>query len=156
MQTIDINQLSPESNESNLQSVSNPLDTDDFAMNYYLLDPGQNFSDGLHTHVDQEEAFFVLEGEATFEAKPEPTAESSTVTIGEGQMVRFAPGEYQQGRNESESSVRALAIGAPKGSTDVRVATACRECGKSEYLEYDLAVEPPVLECPECGMQLEI
>jgi len=71
MQKIDIDDMNPESGPQNRQSVSEPLDAQDFSMNYYALEPGEEFAGSLHTHLDQEESFFVLEGEATFETKPE-------------------------------------------------------------------------------------
>lgn len=102
-------------------------------MNYYELDPGEEFSGSVHTHLDQEESFFVLEGEATFETKPGPAAESETVHVTEGQIVRFDPGEYQQGR----------------------VAAPCQNCGESDYLDFALVDGEPALECPECGTEIE-
>lgn len=156
MQTIDLDDFDPEANPHNRQSVSSPLDAQDFSMNYYKLEPGENFADSVHTHADQEESFFILEGEATFETKPDPTAESETTTVSEGQMIRFDPGEYQQGRNESDQPVRALALGTPQESTDIRIAVPCRECGESDYLNFVMTGRKPTLECPECGMEIEV
>jgi mannose-6-phosphate isomerase-like protein (cupin superfamily) len=156
MQQIDVTDLNPRSNPRNSESVSRPLEADDFAMNYYVLEPGEEFSGSLHTHLDQEESFFILEGEATFERQPTPTAESETVTVSEGEMIRFEPGEYQQGRNEGDDEVRALAMGTPQQSADVRAAEACPECGDNEYLDFVMSDGQPALECPECGTHVEI
>mgnify|MGYP000058221337 CR=1 FL=1 len=156
MQTADVQELDLSEAQVNRQSISAPLDAEDFSMNYYKLEPGENFADSVHTHADQEESFVILEGEATFETKPDPTAESETITVGESQMVRFDPGEYQQGRNESDEPVRALALGTPQESTDIRVAMACRECGESDYLNFVMTGREPTLECPECGMEIEV
>lgn len=156
MQKIDIDDMNPEAGGQNRQSVSEPLDATDFSMNYYVLDPGEEFAGSLHTHLDQEESFFVLEGEATFETKPELAADSETVTVSEGEIIRFDAGEYQQGRNESDDTLRALALGTPQESTDVRVAVPCQDCGESEYMEFTMIDGEPAMECPECGTELEV
>jgi len=57
MQKIDIDDMNPESGPQNRQSVSEPLDAQDFSMNYYALEPGEEFAGSLHTHLDQEESF---------------------------------------------------------------------------------------------------
>lgn len=155
MKTIDLDGLDPQSNPMNSESVTDPLDATDFAMNYYVLDPGEEFTGGLHAHLDQEEAFVILEGEATFEMQESPTGDSETVTVGEEELIRFPPGEYQQGRNESDEQVRALALGAPDESTDIRVASGCPVCGDSEYLEFAMTDEGAMVECPECGESFE-
>ncbi|MFT4946507.1 MAG: mannose-6-phosphate isomerase-like protein (cupin superfamily) [Natronomonas sp.] len=155
MQTISLSSLDPQANPMNSESVSEQLDAADFAMNYYVLDPGEEFTGSLHAHLDQEEAFVILEGEATFEHKESLDADSETVTVGEEEMIRFPPGEYQQGRNESDETVRALALGAPQESTDVRIAAPCRACGESEYLAFVMTDSGPMMECPECGESFE-
>ncbi len=140
----------------NSASVSDHLDAEDFALNYYVLDPGEEFTGGMHAHLDQEEAFYVLEGEATFEYADSPTADTETTTVSAGAMVRFPPGEYQQGRNESEETVRALALGAPQESSDIRVAAPCRACGDSDYLAFVPTDEGAMMECPECSERFEV
>lgn len=156
MQNVDITELKPAESPQSRQSVSAPLDAQDFSMNYYALDPGEEFAGSLHTHLDQEESFFILEGEATFETKTEPTGDSETVTVSEGQMIRFERGEYQQGRNESDDPLRALALGTPQESTDIRTAVPCQECGESEYMEFVIHNGEPALDCPECGAEVSI
>ena len=63
------------------RGLSEPLNTSDLAINYYHLQPGEGFSGGLHAHMDQEELFFVIDGEATFELPDE------TVTVGEREAI---------------------------------------------------------------------
>mgnify|MGYP000586770476 CR=1 FL=1 len=159
MQHIDTDEVEPMAmggEELDRRGLSEPLGTTDFAMNYYALDPGEGFSGGLHTHLDQEEVFYVLEGTATFETKPEATADSETVDVGAGEAVRFAPGEFQQGRNESDDTVRALALGAPKDSTEGRIPQPCPECGDSDVLALAQGDDGGmVLECPECGATMQ-
>jgi len=51
------------------------------------------------------------------------------VTVSEGEVIRFAPGEFQSGKNDSDGEVVAFAMGAPRDSEDVRVPQDCPECG---------------------------
>jgi len=81
------------------RGLTDELDASDLAINYYRLEPGQSFSGGMHTHMDQEEVFYVVEGTATFET-PE-----DEVDVGPDEAIRFAPGDYQTGRNETDGDV---------------------------------------------------
>ena len=158
MQRVDIDDVESRSmGESDVdrRGLSDPLGTTDFAINYYSLDPGEAFAGGLHTHLDQEEVFYVVEGTATFETKDEATAETETVEVGPDEAVRFARGEFQQGRNETDERVVALALGAPDESTDVRVPEACRECD-SDVLSVVVTDEGMLLKCPDCGATVEM
>lgn len=130
--------------------LSGPLGTTDLAINHYSLDPGEEFSGGLHTHLDQEEAFYVISGTATFEYADEPLGETETVAVGPDETVRFAPGEYQTGSNEGDEPVAALAFGAPKGSENVRVPGPCPNC-ENESLRLTFEAGEMGTVCPECG-----
>lgn len=125
------------------------LGTENVALNYYELDPGETFGFGYHRHGDQEEVFYVMRGTATFET------EEGDVAVGPDEAIRFAPGEWQLGRNEGEERVVALAIGAPADSEDVEVHCDCEDCGgrtphRIEPREDGTAV---VTVCGECGAE---
>jgi len=156
MQKVDTDGLNPTESPQGRQSISAPLDAEEYSMNYYVLDPGEVFSGSRHAHMDQEESFFVLEGEATFETSQEPTGETETVTVAEGEMIRFDPGEYKQGRNESDETVRALALGTPQESTDIRAAVPCQQCGDSDYMNFVVRDGEPALECPQCDAEIAV
>ena len=126
--------------------LSDPLGATDVALNYYRLDPGERFPGGLHTHADQEEIFVVLEGTATFETL------DGDVDVSAGEAVRFAPGEFQSGRNEADTELVALALGAPKESEDVRVPLDCPDCGHDD-LRPVWSDDRTVLVCPDCGSE---
>lgn len=132
------------------RSLTDHLQTTDVAINYYRLNPGEAFVAGMHAHLDQEEVFYVIEGTVTFETVTDPTAETELVEVGAGEAVRFAPGDYQQGRNESDEQVTALAIGAPPDSIDGRVPKTCPVCGESQYLNTVLVDGRIKAQCPEC------
>jgi len=130
------------------RGLSDPLGMTDFALNRYRLDPGERFSGGMHAHMDQEEVFVILEGEATFETM------DGEVTVGEAEVIRFAPGEFQSGKNDSDREVVAFAMGAPRDSEDVRLPQNCPECGHDNVraIPGDDGFD---LQCPECGAELD-
>ena len=135
--------------DAEMRPLTDALGTEDMAINHYRLDPGEGFSGGLHAHLDQEEVFVILSGTATFET------EDGTVEVGEGEAIRFAPGEYQTGSNEGEVAVDALALGAPADSTEVRVPVECRECGH-EALAAVPGDDGMAFACPECGTEADL
>lgn len=146
-----------------MQSVPNPLDvheirkpismvlgTTDFAMNYFELTTGESFSGGIHTHHDQEEVFFIMEGTATFEVGREGSEE---VRVGPQAAIRFAPGEYQCGHNYDEETVVGLALGAPGAMHDwdeLESIVYCPEC--EEKTGHGVALESGEFEltCTVC------
>jgi uncharacterized cupin superfamily protein len=90
-----------------LRPLSTPLDTNDLAINYFELAPGESFGYSYHRHHDQEEVFYVQTGTATFET------EIGDVDVEAGEVIRFAPSEFQLGTNQTDDRVEALALGAP-------------------------------------------
>lgn len=130
------------------RGLSDPLGTTDLALNRYRLDPGERFTSDLHAHMDQEEVFVVVEGEATFET---PDGE---VTVEEDEAVRFAPGEFQSGKNDADAELVAFALGAPRDTEDVRISRECPDCGHG-----NVRLIPNEdgfgLQCPECGTELD-
>ena len=129
--------------------ATEPLALADMALNYYELEPGDSFSGGLHTHMNQEEVFLVVEGTATFQTKDD------TVTVGPNEVVRFAPGEYQEGKNESDERVRAVAMGAPQEAGETRAGVPCGECG-ADYHVAEVGADGVSLTCPDCGAELSM
>jgi mannose-6-phosphate isomerase-like protein (cupin superfamily) len=121
------------------------LETAHVAVNHYRVPPGGGLPGGLHAHADQEEAFVVLAGTATFETL------DGRVTVESGEAIGFAPGEFQSGVNERDAPLVVLALGAPAGSADVRLPFACPNCG---YDSIRLGVEDhPTFGCPDCGAE---
>ncbi|ADB62262.1 Cupin 2 conserved barrel domain protein [Haloterrigena turkmenica DSM 5511] len=147
------------------RALADPLGTDHLAITRYVLEPGERFSGSVHAHTDQEEVFVVLEGEATFElgaaVGDEATERVDEVTVAEGEVVRFAPGEFQSGRNAGDDRVVALALGAPRDSKDVRIARipglddgniACPDCD-CDHMRLSRTDETD-FECPDCEATL--
>ena len=146
--SIDDVEASAFGSDIDRRGLSDPLGTTDMALNRYRLDPGERFSGGLHAHMDQEEVFVIVEGEATFETM------DGEVTVDEGEVIRFAPGEFQSGKNDSDGEVVAFAMGAPRDSEDVRVPQDCPECG-NDSMRAIPADDGFALQCPECGEELD-
>lgn len=143
--------------QSDRRVLTGPLDASHVAIVRYVLAPGERFSGSVHAHADQEELFVVLDGTATFETR------DGEVSVGTNEAIRFAPGEFQSGRNDSDDEVVALALGAPRDSEDVRISripvlgnlnVACPECGlDSMRIPTD---DESGLVCPDCEAKLEV
>jgi quercetin dioxygenase-like cupin family protein len=133
--------------------VSDELGTEHFAMNYFELEPGDSFSGGLHRHNDQEEVFYVEEGKAVFEVG----REREEVTVDEGEVIRFEPGEFQTGYAPDENEERTIgwAYGAPQSRHDwdeLESVIPCQECGEQRVHETTLNDEGRFeFTCVECG-----
>jgi uncharacterized cupin superfamily protein len=151
MEHVSIDDIEPSAFGSDVdrRGLSDPLGTTDLAINRFRLDPGERFTDAMHAHMDQEEVFVVVEGEATFETR------DGEVDVAAGEAVRFAPGEFQSGKNDGDAAVVAFALGAPRDSEDVRIARACPECGHDNVRAVPAADGDGFdLHCPECGAEL--
>lgn len=125
------------------RSLSSSLETSSLAINHYRIASGERFPAGLHAHRDQAEVFVVLSGEATFETL------DGQVAVGSHEAIRFAPGEYQAGRNDGDDLLSVLGLGAPRDSDDVRIPIACPSC-RGDDLRLDLAGNSLTFACTEC------
>lgn len=108
-----------------MRQLTTLLETSDFAINYYELEPGDSFAFAYHRHEVQEEVFYVQSGVATFET------ESGEVDVKAGEIIRFPPGEFQRGWNFGDDQVIALALGAPLEYGEQTKLRDCLECGES-------------------------
>lgn len=142
----DVEQPSTTSPAAVLKPLSRPLETTDVAINYFELAPGEAFGFDYHRHLDQEEVFFILRGTATFRT------EAGDVEVDTGEVIRFAPGEFQLGRNEGMEPVVALAIGAPRESSDIEYLRPCSTCGEETIQTVAVDEESGVVEiqCEDC------
>ncbi|MFC6974871.1 cupin domain-containing protein [Halomicroarcula sp. GCM10025709] len=131
------------------RELAEPLGIEDAALNYYELAPGDAFGFGYHRHADQEEVFYVQTGTVTFET------EDGDVVVGAGEAIRFAPGEWQLGRNEGAERVVALAMGAPRESGETEMHRECPDCGERtrNRIEFADGREALVTLCEECGAE---
>lgn len=104
--------------------LTSALRASHLAINYYELEPGDSFAYGYHMHEKQEEVIIVRSGTVTFET------EVGDIDVGEGEVIRFAPGEYQQGTNQGSDRVEAIALGAPQEAGETEILRHCEDCGK--------------------------
>lgn len=156
------------------RSITDAVGAEHMSVVHYELDPGEQFSGGLHTHHDQEELFYVIEGTATFEYReprrgsdrssgersdPRDGTDGAETEVDAGEVIRFEPGEFQCGRNKSDGTVVGLAVAAPGSRhnwTDLESLAPCPEC--DEVTSH--GVEEPdgdfVIYCNECGNEMRI
>ncbi|SFB79320.1 Mannose-6-phosphate isomerase, cupin superfamily [Halobiforma haloterrestris] len=161
MERLSIDDLEPDPYDDDLHTdrrdLTGPLSLANVSVVRYALEPGERFSGAAHAHPDQEEVFVVLEGEATFEVgQATDDGGPRTVTVGENEAIRFAPGEFQTGGNDADDErLVALGLGAPRESGDVLVdripvldegSVTCPDCGHEH-----LRIGEDGLVCPECG-----
>ena len=136
--------------------LSDALGTEDMTVVHYRLEPGEQFSGGIHTHHDQEELFLILEGTATFELGRHG---EESVTVEAGEAIRFAPGDFQAGKNESDGVVVGLAVAAPGTSHDWGEIESPAPCAGCDAVTPH-SVRPPgdgfVVYCLECGTERQL
>ncbi|RQH01007.1 cupin domain-containing protein [Natrarchaeobius oligotrophus] len=166
MRRVSIEDVDPEPYEESLHAdrrpLSDPLDTDHVAITRYVLEPGERFSGSVHAHADQEEVFVVLEGEATFDVR-RTDGDAGEIVVSEHEAIRFAPGEFQSGRNAGDERLIALVLGAPRATDDVRISripvlddrdVSCPDCGH-DSMRVPTDPDAP-LECPVCDGTLAL
>jgi uncharacterized cupin superfamily protein len=128
---------------SERRSLSDALRASAVSVHEYRIAPHAGLPAGLHAHMDQEELFVVLAGTLTFETM------SGEVSVPESAAIRFAPGDFQSGTNETDEEVVVLAIGAPPGTEDIRIPVHCPDCGH-ETLALDTDGPELTFICPDC------
>lgn len=127
--------------------IADPINAANVVLNYYELALGDSFAYGYHMHENQEELFVIQEGRVTFETEDEE------IVVDAGEVIRFAPGEYQQGINTGDERVVALAIGAPQETGDSDILRECTTCGErtSNTVERVDDGQAKVTRCLNCG-----
>jgi len=131
------------------RSLGHDLETDHVNLDYFELAPGETFAFGYHCHPEQEGLSFVLEGTATFET------ESGDVSVAADEVIRFAPGEWQLGRNDGEDRVVALPLEAPADSPETELRRTCPDCGQRSTARIERAGGALVTVCETCETELD-
>jgi len=162
MRKVAIEDVEVEVNPQDIHDVRKPvsraLGTDHLAMNYFELSPGDAFSGGLHTHHDQEELFYVEAGTAEFLVG----RERDQVTVEAGEVIRFAPGEFQTGYvpEDADEDVVGWALGAPGARHDwdeLESIVYCRDCETEQPHATELTDASRFhLTCTACGTEFTI
>lgn len=131
------------------RQVSDALEATNMAMRYYELAPTESFAFGYHAHENQEEVFYIQSGAVTFET------EDGDVDVEAGELVRFAPGEYQQGVNTGSERVIAFALGAPQDTGNTTMLRHCEGCGgrTTNYLKMADSGDELLARCSDCDAE---
>ena len=130
-----------------LRPLTDALNATDVALNYYKLAPGDSFAYGYHAHAEQEEIFVVQQGVVTFET------EAGDIDVEGGEVIRFGPGEFQQGTNRGDERVVALALGAPQETGGSEIRRECAACGERTPTTVERVDDgqSTITRCLECG-----
>lgn len=150
MERITIDEIDPVVDSATVKRpLTDALGAAHLVINAYELDPGDSFAYGYHVHERQEEVFIITAGTVTFE-----TADGD-VRVNEGEVVRFAPGEYQQGTNRGDERVEAIVLGAPQESGNSEILRTCEHCGERtpQSIEWTEDREAKLTRCGECGRE---
>ena len=91
----------------NVEFLARTVDTPRFTFGIIEIAPGREL--GSHVHADEDDAFYIVEGEMTFVFGGE------TVAAGPGTFVLVPPGVEHGFRNDQDGPVRMLNIHAPAG-----------------------------------------
>jgi mannose-6-phosphate isomerase-like protein (cupin superfamily) len=95
-------QLDPDVGERFL-ALRRQLGVTSFGMNQIVLEPGQRGR--IHRHARQEEVYLVLDGTLTLVIEDDPT------DLGQGELIRVAPGVRRQLVNRGPDRLVVLALG---------------------------------------------
>jgi len=91
----------------NVEFLARTRDTPRFTFGIIEIQPGRELEQ--HVHADEDDSFYILEGELTF------TVEDEVVVAGPGTFVLVPPGLQHTFRNDGDTVVRMVNIHAPAG-----------------------------------------
>ena len=96
--------------EGDERAISILVARENITITYALCPAGQTVA-GPHVHNRHTDAFYVIEGELTFEVG----RESESITVSPGGLVAVPPGVAHAFRNDGDRPARWLTIHAPDG-----------------------------------------
>lgn len=97
----------------NVEFLARTADTPRFNLGIVTVQPRRS-GPGAHVHRDEDDAFYVLEGELVF------VVDGDEVVAGPGTFVLVPPGVEHDFANRSDEIVRVLNVHAPAGF-DLRI-----------------------------------
>lgn len=97
----------------NVEFLARTVHTPRFNLGILTLEP-QREGPELHSHADEDDSFYILEGELTF------TVDGDEVAAGAGTFVLVPPGVEHTFANRADTTARVINIHAPAGF-DVRL-----------------------------------
>ncbi|WP_049996740.1 cupin domain-containing protein [Halococcus sediminicola] len=102
----DVEEIPP---DLDIRSIDEALGTDEMNVKLWYFDPGEEIQ--YHAHAEQEELYYVLEGE--FSVKIGPSGEEEYHEIGPGTFYAAGPETGHGHRYTGDDQGIVLAIGAP-------------------------------------------
>jgi mannose-6-phosphate isomerase-like protein (cupin superfamily) len=92
----------------NVEFLARSIDTPRFNLGVITMQPARS-GPPMHEHADEDDSFYVLEGEMTF------LLEDEEILAGSGTFVLVPPGVQHTFANRSDTVARMLNIHAPAG-----------------------------------------
>ena len=92
----------------NIEFLAQSVDTSRFNLGIITMDPHSEGPPG-HVHKDEDDSFYILEGELEFEA------DGSTIRAEKGTFILVPPGVHHTFRNPTDAPARMLNVHAPAG-----------------------------------------
>jgi mannose-6-phosphate isomerase-like protein (cupin superfamily) len=92
----------------NVEFLAQSDDTARFNLALITIQPGRH-GPGTHAHADEDDSFYVLEGELTF------TVDGEEIVGGPGTFVLVPPGVPHDFANRGDAAVRMVNVHAPAG-----------------------------------------
>lgn len=93
---------------ANVEILARSADTPRFNLAVITIQPGSK-GPGEHAHADEDDSFYILEGELTF------TVDGDEVVAGPGTFVLVPPGVRHGFGNRGDAVVRLINVHAPAG-----------------------------------------
>ena len=91
----------------NVEFLARTRDTPRFTFGIIEIQPGRELEQ--HVHADEDDSFYILEGEITF------TVDGEDVVAPQGTFVLIPPGVEHGFRNDTDRAARILNVHAPAG-----------------------------------------
>jgi uncharacterized cupin superfamily protein len=92
----------------NVEFLARSADTPRFNLSVVAIQPGRD-GPGAHAHADEDDAFYMLEGELVF------VVEDEEIVAGPGTFVLVPPGLSHSFANRTDAVARFLNVHAPAG-----------------------------------------
>lgn len=105
----DLSEIDEVPPDLDIRTVDEALDAEGVAMKLWYFEPGEEIQ--YHAHAEQEEIYYVLEGE--FSLKLGPSGETEVIEIGPGAFWIAKPKVGHGHRNVGDERGVILAIGVP-------------------------------------------
>ncbi|MFP8890425.1 cupin domain-containing protein [Natrialbaceae archaeon A-CW2] len=112
---VDLSEVDDVRPNVGIQAIDELLELETMGAKLWHFEPGEEV--GYHAHPEEEEFYFVLEGE--FSLKLGPADDPEYVTVGPGTFWAAGPYEPHGHRYIGEETGVVLALGAPPGNDEV-------------------------------------